>query len=246
MSQPETLADLMTRLERARKRFQQERDYIRLTLFGGGFIMVGATLSGLPVLTVLLLGLIAMPYAFTWYNLPKIRLQNGFCNEVLPFLLQPYGEWRYALAGPDFPHQLVFASGFVAPGQRLRAVDVITGEHNGTPVVLASISLWDKPFLGLIPRKVPVFSGWAAVMRPSGLPPVGTAGDLPDAWQQRFNALGVRWAVADRSLLLWVEGPLDPFEELAQLNESLAEPAPYEAAKALLAERMALVDRALS
>lgn len=191
------LAMLMERLERARKFLIAEREYIKLVLMGGLFILFGAVLTpGFPWFILFPLSLLATPWLSAWYNLPRIRLSNAFLNESMPFLLRDYGRWNYALSGTHFPRDLFRKLGFVRADDGVRVNSIMTGERYGVPLQIAVLESWPHVRFGFYRGHKASFSGWVSCVRLNNLPaervlilPNGTRPQDPSALGWQVSAL---------------------------------------------------------
>ncbi len=165
------LATLMERLERVRKYLRVEREYIKLVLLGGWFILMGAILTpGFPWRLLFLLALVTTPFLVGWYNLPLLRLANAFRNETLPFLLRDYGRWNYALSGAHFSRDLFKRTGLVHPTDIVTISNIMTGERFGVPLQIATVSAWPQPRFRIYRGKKANFDGWTVNIRLPDLP----------------------------------------------------------------------------
>lgn len=165
------LTTLMERLERVRKYLRVEREYIKLVLIGGWFILMGAILTpGFPWRLIFMLALATTPFLLGWYNLPLLRLANAFRNETLPFLLRDYGRWNYALNGAHFSRDLLKRTGLVNPSDVVTASSIMTGERFGVPLQIAVVSAWPKPKFRIYRGTKANFEGWAVNIRLPDLP----------------------------------------------------------------------------
>lgn len=164
------LPSLMERLERVRKHLLAEREYIKLVLVGGVFVLVGVVTSHtFPWPAYLAAAFLLLPLLFGWYNLPRLRLANAFRNETMPFLLRDYGRWNYALEGPHFSRDSLIKTGLLKAGHSMNISSIITGERCGVPLQFAVLSVWPAAKFGLFHGTRDVFSGWVANIRIPGL-----------------------------------------------------------------------------
>lgn len=165
------LPALMERMERVRKHLLVEREYIKLTMFGGGFIVFGTLTSQTFAWTAWLsLTVLLLPFLFGWYNLPRYRLANAFRNETLPFLLRDYGRWNYAFEGMHFRRDELQQAGLFGRNDGTGISNIITGERYGVPLQMAVLSVWPVARFGFFRGLKPVFNGWIANIRLPGLP----------------------------------------------------------------------------
>lgn len=199
------LPALMERMERVRKHLLIEREYIKLTMFGGAFIIFGTISSrAFPWPTYLSLVVLLLPLLFGWYNLPRYRLANAFRNETLPFLLRDYGRWNYAFEGPHFSRDELQKTGLFGLNDGAGVTNIITGERYGVPLQLAVLSVWPVARFGFFRGNRPVFEGWVANIRlpdlpkgrlqilPNGLKPLGP--DCADWVARPFSASHQIWS----------------------------------------------------
>ncbi len=165
------LPSLMERMERARKHLFAEREYIKLIIIGGGFIVFGTLTSRtFPWAAYVTVAILLLPLLFGWYNLPRYRLANAFRNETLPFLLRDYGRWNYALEGAHFSREELGQSGLFGQNDGVGVNSIITGERYGVPLQMAVLSVWPVARFGYFRGMKDVFTGWAANIRLPGLP----------------------------------------------------------------------------
>lgn len=165
------LPSLMERMERARKHLLAEREYIKLIIIGGSFVVFGMlTSKTFPWPAYLTAALLLIPLLFGWYNLPRLRLANAFRNETLPFLLRDYGRWNYALEGAHFSREELAHSGLFGPNDGVGVNSIITGERFGVPLQMAVISVWPIARFGYFRGLRDIFTGWCANIRLPGLP----------------------------------------------------------------------------
>ena len=197
------LPALMERMERVRKHLVAEREYIKLILLGGSFIVFGTLSSrSFPWGAYLTAAILLLPLLFGWYNLPRLRLANAFRNETLPFLLRDYGRWNYALEGSHFAREELAQSGLFGANDGASVTNIITGERYGVPLQMAALSVWPVARFGFFRGVKDVFTGWCANIRLPGLPE-GKVQILPNG----LKPLGVQCAE-------WVARPFNASHQL--------------------------------
>jgi hypothetical protein len=152
------LPTLMMRLERSRRFFYAEREYIKLILMGAAFVLAGLLASpDMPRRTFVVLTFFATPWLFGWYHLPARRLANVFRNETMPFLLRHFGRWNYALEGQHFAKKALKETGLIDPTDLIGVSDIITGERYGVPMQLALTTAWTPHRFGIYRPAKPNF-----------------------------------------------------------------------------------------
>lgn len=165
------LPTLMERMERVRKHLSIEREYIKLVLLGGGFIVFGTLTSrAFPWQAYLSATVLLLPLLFGWYNIPRLRLANAFRNETLPFLLRDYGRWNYTLEGTHFSREALSRSNLFHANHGVGVNNIITGERYGVPLQMAALSVWPVARFGYFRGVKDVFTGWCANIRLPELP----------------------------------------------------------------------------
>lgn len=191
------LPTLMMRLERSRKFFYAEREYIKLILMGAAFVLAGLLASPeMPRRTFIVLTFFATPWLFGWYNLPARRLANVFRNETMPFLLRHFGRWNYALDGQHFAKKALKETGLVEPTDLIGVSDIITGERYGVPMQLALTTAWTPHRFGIYRPAKPNFGGWSVSMRLASMPAMPLL-ILPQD-QRPLGAVRQSWVVASQ------------------------------------------------
>lgn len=162
---------LVERNERVRKFFFAEREYIKLILMGGAFILAGAMASpDMPRRTLIVLTFAATPWLYGWFNLPIRRLWNSFRNETMPFLLRDFGRWNYAFDGTHFPREALKKTGLITPTDLVAITDILTGERLGVPLQVAQIVTGTPARFGFYRPPVPTFQGFGGSVRLADLP----------------------------------------------------------------------------
>ncbi len=162
---------LLERNERIRKFFFAEREYIKLILMGGAFILAGAMASSdMPRRTLIILTFAATPWLYGWYNLPIRRLWNSFRNETMPFLLRDFGRWNYAIDGTHFPRDVLKKTGLITPTDLVVITDILTGERLGVPLQVAQIMTGTPARFGFYRPAKPTFQGFGGSVRLAGVP----------------------------------------------------------------------------
>lgn len=172
------LVTLIERVERMRKHLRVEREYIRLILVGGWFILFGTILTpDFPWRLMFLLALMVSPFLFAWYSMPLGRLSTAFRNEVLPFLLRDFGKWNYSHAGTHFSKSQFRATRLVGGRDVVGVSSIMTGERYGVPLQMAILSVWPETKFKIYRGHKALFEGWVANIR------------LPDAPQGQWIIL---------------------------------------------------------
>lgn len=207
------LPALMERMERARKHLLVEREYIKLILIGGTFVVFGTVFSNtFPWTAYLTAAVLLLPLLFGWYNLPRFRLANAFRNETMPFLLRDYGRWNYALEGGHFSREELAQTGLFGKNHGAGISSIMTGERYGVPLQMAVISVWPVARFGYFRGLKDVFTGWVANIRLPGLPQgklqilpndVKPLGDACKDWTAKpFSASHQLWAAPNDPVAL--------------------------------------------